>query len=35
VFEVMIAHLDTGEMSKIAGLLPADYFDLWPTGVPM
>jgi uncharacterized protein (DUF2267 family) len=35
VFEVMIAHLDTGEISKIAGLLPADYFDLWPTGVPM
>jgi uncharacterized protein (DUF2267 family) len=32
VFEVMIAHLDSGEMSKIAGVLPAEYADFWPIG---
>jgi len=32
VIEVMIAHLDSGEMSKIASVLPADYYDFWPIG---
>jgi uncharacterized protein (DUF2267 family) len=32
VFEVMLAELDPGEMSKILGVLPAEYADLWPIG---
>jgi uncharacterized protein (DUF2267 family) len=30
VLEVMSAEIDPGEMNKIAGLLPADFGDLWP-----
>jgi uncharacterized protein (DUF2267 family) len=29
---VMIAHLDSGEMNKIASVLPAEYYDFWPIG---
>jgi uncharacterized protein (DUF2267 family) len=32
VFEVMLAELDPGEMSKLLGVLPAEYADLWPIG---
>lgn len=33
VFDVLVAKLDQGEVSKILGILPAEYADFWPVGV--
>jgi len=32
VLEVMTREMDPGQMSKIAGLLPAEFADFWPAG---
>jgi len=34
VIEVLIAHTNPGQISKIAGLMPRDFADLFPVGAP-